>query len=229
MNITDVPQSGIYLQRASIVQLVVQLVDNNTGLPIPLQAGSAFTIAILYPDRTSSQTFAASLYTDGSDGRIAYTTVVTDDQVDISQVGLYGLQGQAVIGGIPTPWSEGPDFYALPNAVDQGNTPGPLYTASAMILFDSSNVRWAVTVSPAGAILTAALSSGPPNALILNTLVLQDSDGVYWSYTITTGGVITPTQGGSYQSAIDRVTLMDSDGVSWVLTPTVDTGVLVAA
>lgn len=230
MNITDVPQSGIYLQRASVVQLIVQLIDNNTGEPVQLQGASSLTIALLYPDRSTYQTFSASLYTDGSDGRIVYATVNDgSSQVDLSQVGLYGLQGQAVIGSIPTPWSEGPDFYVLPNAVDQGTPPPPIYTASALIMYDADSVRWAITVSPSGIIVATAQSSGPTSALTLRTMTLQDSDGIYWTYTISTDGDLVPNEGGSYQGALDRLTLMDSAGITWVLTPTVDTGELVAA
>ena len=115
--ITDVPQSGIYYQKGAIVQLIVQLLDQQTGLPIQLQAAMSLEVVLLLPDLLTVKMFPAQLYTDGSDGLIVYTTRNDGTIIDLSQVGLYQLQGTGVIGDIQMPFSYETDFYVLKNIV----------------------------------------------------------------------------------------------------------------
>jgi hypothetical protein len=227
--LADIPQSGIYLQRGSIVQLVVQLIDQNTGLPLQLQTATGLAIHLLYPDLGTTLDVTAKLYTDGSDGRIYYNTVNTSNQVDLSQVGLYQMQGSAVMGGIQQPPSQETDFYVLPNVDDAGNPPNA-YTAQAFILFDSSNVRWAITVTATtpGTFVATAQPTGPANAVTFNPLVLKDANGVYWTITITTQGVLGATAGGLFSQAVDQLTVIDALGNSHVITVST-TGVLTSS
>jgi len=217
VNITDVPQSGIYYQQGAIAQIVVQLIDNQTGLPIQIQTATGMSITLLYPDRVTTQSFSASLYTDGSDGMIAYTTRNNGTIIDLSQVGLYQMQGNAAIGGIQLPPSYATDLYVLGNA--SGNpAPPPIFNSTTLIMFDPSGIRWGITVDPSGVIQRTLTPTGPANYIMFNTLVLTDSNGVYWTITISTAGVIIATAGGSFAHALPSIILMDTNGRSWVIT-----------
>jgi hypothetical protein len=215
MVITDVPQSGIYFQQGAVVQLVVQIVDANTGLPVLLQAASGLSLAFLYPDLSVSEVFPAQLYTDGSDGKIVYTTVNTGNQIDLSEIGLYKMQGQASVGGVPM-LSYETDFYVLSNTF--GGVFMPIATPSAVVMFDNSNIRWVGTVSTAGVLSWVAQSSGPPTFLQFNSLIMKDDTGTYWTMSISTLGVVTGTSGGNFPHAIDKFTLVDANGKSWIIT-----------
>lgn len=223
--LTDVPQSGVYFQAGAIVKLVCRIEDID-GNPIPLQTATAMSISLLYPDRNTSVVFSASLYTDGSDGRIVYTTVNNGTDIDLSQVGLYLMQGQAVIGGIPLPPSYKTDFYVLENVTGNPSPPAQ-FTASAVILFDSNGARWAGTIV-AGTLVWALTPSGPSNFLMFNSLVMKDPAGLYWTVTISTVGIPIATPGGSFINAVESFILMDSSAVSWVVTIS-EAGVLTAA
>jgi hypothetical protein len=225
--IANVPQSGVYFQRGSIVQLVIQLIDQATGLPINISTATSMSIFLLYPDLALERQFVAQLYTDGTDGRIVYTTQNSMSNVDLSEVGLYQMQGQVVIGGVTQPPSYNTDFYVLPNTFDTGGSQ-PIVSASGIVLFDTNNVRYVTGVSPAGVIgPPVAQQSGPPNALILHNWVMKDSNGVYWQITVTTAGALVTAQGGNFTQALESLTLMDVNGVSWVITISTS-GVLVA-
>jgi hypothetical protein len=226
VNITDVPQSGVYYQQGAAVQLVVQMIDITTGLPVPLGAASGLSISILYPDRVTTQTFVATLYTDGSDGMVTYTTKNLPGQVDLSQVGLYAMQADAVIGGVSIPPSYETDFYVLPNVF--GGPMTTIATPSAIVLYDSASVRWVGTVSPAGTINWIPQVSGPPNALQLNQLVMKDDMGVYWTFTISTLGVLTGARAGTFPKALEYFFLSDINGKSWIVTAS-EAGTLVPA
>ena len=91
MNPSPIP--GVTAQVGDEIQLLVQFVDEN-GVPINLSGGTSYKIKLEYPDG-STQDFTASLYTDGSDGIISYTT----GPDDLNQVGYYFIQGQATIVG----------------------------------------------------------------------------------------------------------------------------------
>lgn len=225
--ITDVPQSGIYFQQGAIVELIAQLIDAVTGQPVQLQTATGLTISILYPDGTTAQTFSASLYTDGSDGMIKYITKNDGVTIDLNQKGLYFMQGSGVIGGVSLPPSYETDFYVLPNV--SGTTPPPLaYTPSAVIMFDSSNVRWAGTVSPSGTVSWAAAPSGPTAFIYLNQLVMKDQSGLYHLGSISTLGVFSAPAGGTFPSALENFILTDINGKSWVMTMS-EAGALVAS
>lgn len=84
---------AITAQVADQIQLIVQFVDIN-GNVINLTGATSLKIKLEMPDGTTKD-FTASLYTDGSDGLIAYTTTTSD----LSQVGYYYVQGKATVGG----------------------------------------------------------------------------------------------------------------------------------
>lgn len=213
--ITDVPDSGVYIQRGAIFQIVAQLLDYATGEPIQLQTASGLSISILYPDLVTTQTFAAQLYTDGSDGMIVYTTQNDGATIDLSQVGLYKFQGNAVVGGINLPPSYESDFYVLPNVI--GGPAMNIVTPTAVIMFDGANVRWAGMVNPSGALSFAALISGPTTFLQLNNLVMKDSNGVYHQFSISTLGVVSSVPGGSFADSIDFFTIADINNKTWIV------------
>jgi xanthine/uracil/vitamin C permease (AzgA family) len=88
---TQVP--AITAQVGDEIELLVQFVDS-AGAIISLAGGSNLFIKLEYPDGTT-QDFGASLFTDGTDGIIAYTTGTSD----LNQVGYYFIQGKATVGG----------------------------------------------------------------------------------------------------------------------------------
>jgi hypothetical protein len=84
------------------LDLIIQFLDQN-NIPLNLSDADEFYIKLKYPDGTSKN-FEATLWTDGTDGKIFYTTAVddTDPEVpiyDLSQSGLYDIQGYANIDG----------------------------------------------------------------------------------------------------------------------------------
>lgn len=228
MNITDVPQSGIYYQQGAVVRIVVQFIDNATGLPIPLQTASGMAISILYPDGVTAQTFQASLFTDGSDGNIVYTTKNNGSNVDLSQIGLYQLQGSASVNGVALPPSYLTDFYVLRNVAGLSTT--PIFNSSALILFDPLGNRWGVTVSTLGALVVALTPTLPTNYLKFNQLVMQDANGVYWTVGVNSNGTFNTAvaSGSGFAHALANFILSDANGVSWVVTIST-AGVLSAA
>jgi hypothetical protein len=234
MNITDVPQSGARTQQGAIFQIVAQLIDfntispsNPTGDPIQLQTASGLSISILYPDGVTTLTVPAVLATDGSDGMIVYTTVNNGTQIDLSQIGLYHFQGNAVVGGVQLPPSYQDDFYVMANVT--GNpSPAPIYQASAVIFFDTNGVRWAQSVSPSGLSAPVLQPSGPANFLLFQNLVMVDSNGIYWKATMSTVGVLSWATTAQTASALGSFILNDSNGRSWICTISTS-GVLGAA
>lgn len=230
MNITDIPNSGIYFQVGAITNLIVQILDVNTGVPVPLQTATNMVISILYPDGITARDLPATLYTDGSDGCISYVTQNDGlSNIDLTQIGMYKIQGQATIAGIPLPPSYESDFYVNSNVDDVG-TPPIAYTSSALIFFDITNVRWAMTVSTGGAISnpSTARLTGPINSLTLNAIVMQDSDGILWTITMATNGHYVATVGGNVAQLIHDLVLLDSVSHAWVLTIST-LGVLIAS
>lgn len=228
MNITDVPDSAIYLQVGAITQLVVEIQDVNTGDPVQLQTATGMTISILYPDGTTARDLPAALYTDGSDGRIAYTTHNDGaSDIDLTQWGKYRIQGWATLGGVQLPPSSRSDFYVLPNNDDTGQPP-IAYTSSALILFTVDDIRTAMTVDTLGDLHFTARLVGPSNSLTLSQFVLQDSDGVYWIITADGAGSYTSTPGGTFDNALEQLILLDSNSHGWIITIST-AGVLSAA
>lgn len=215
MVLTDVPQSGIYYQQGAIVEIVVTLIDVQTGLPIDIQTAAGMSISLLYPDGVTTQTFPASLYTDGSDGKISYVTINDNSQVDLSQWGLYQMQGNAIVGGVALPPSYLTDFYVLKNTY--GGFMPAITTPSALILYDSSGNRWAGEVSTSGVLSWTSKPFGPNQFFSFNNLVLVDENGVYWTFVISTLGVVTATQAGDFSQAQDYISLVDANGKSWLI------------
>ena len=75
------------------IQLIVQFVDQDNVI-IDLAGASALKIKIGSPDGNTTDKSAA-LLTDGTDGKIFYTT----SSSDLTEAGYYEIQGQASIGG----------------------------------------------------------------------------------------------------------------------------------
>jgi hypothetical protein len=63
----------------------------------------------------------------------------------------------------------------------------------AIILYDSSLVRWAVTITSSGNLDTNATPAGPSNALEVDPLVLTAPNGTLYQVTIETTGNLTTT------------------------------------
>jgi hypothetical protein len=211
MTITDVPQSGLYFQRGSVVQLVIQLIDDNTGLPIQLQSATNLFIDILYPDNAGTRSFVASLYTDGSDGRIAYIT--KNDQLgysDLNQVGLYKMQGRASIGSAPLPPSSETDFYILPNVADQAVAP-----VNYPVLQSPGGFLWQVYVLKTGNLDTISVTAGNP---VLTQFYMRDSTGQNWSVTVQDGGQLVTTMINTPVPSSAQIYLVDSVQKQWVVT-----------
>lgn len=66
--------------------LIIQVLDED-GNPVDLTGASDIKFILEYPDR-NSRTREASLFTDGTDGKVLYTTV----ESDLTQSGLYFVQ-----------------------------------------------------------------------------------------------------------------------------------------
>lgn len=220
MRISDIPQSGIYLQKGAITRLVVRMTDPNTGLPLQLQVADNLRISLLYPDYANVESFDAELYTDGSDGKIAYTTQNDGTDIDLSQVGLYSIQANASIAGIPLPPSSRSDFYVLPNVSDSQIV--NRYTA--FILRDEDNVRWAVelefTGQPDGQprFVSAIAPSGPTGAYEVSPLVFRDRAGIFWQLTINTEGRLFSNAVDSAESFTRVLYMTDEDQTIWPVT-----------
>lgn len=75
------------------VALVVQIVDPD-GAVINISAASNMKIKLRMPDGTTKN-FTAVLYTNGSDGKMLYTTLAGD----LGQTGTYQIQGKLSVGG----------------------------------------------------------------------------------------------------------------------------------
>ncbi len=78
------------------VALVYQMINQSTGLPADISAGTELKIRLGYPDGTSAD-FDAELYTDGTDGKMVY---VTGDG-DLAQSGINTLQGLITLSSNP--------------------------------------------------------------------------------------------------------------------------------
>lgn len=75
------------------VVLVVQIVDQ-FGTVIDVSAATNMVIKLGMPDGTSKN-LTAVLYTNGTDGKIKYTTITGD----LGQVGAYRIQGKLNVAG----------------------------------------------------------------------------------------------------------------------------------
>lgn len=212
--ITNVPESGIYIQRGSIAQLIAQLIDINTGEPILLQAATALFIDVVYPDRGGTRTFPAKLYTDGADGKIFYTT--QNDGLgysDLNQVGLYNLQGRASIGNVPLPPSYVNDFYVMGNAMDLATTP-----VNFPVLRANDGTFWQIYILRGGQ-LDILQTDGTTDAV--DIIYLVDSGGQNWSLVAMRTGtddanLVTEMVTGPFP-ADQQIYLVDSIKKQWVV------------
>lgn len=181
MIITDIPDSGVYMQKGGIVRIAVRILDAITGDPRQIQTATNMKIILLYPSKQIFKIFVASLLTDGSDGIIVYTTQNDGGgNIDLSQVGLFKIQGQVTIGGVALPPSSENDFYILPNPQDQANIP-----SSIPILIDSKGGFWQLTILPTGNLDTVPTGSSI-NAV--PSLTLEDAAGNRWTLSVLPTG-----------------------------------------
>ncbi len=97
-----IPQAMKQFQFGAAVRLIVEFVDPvateaNANVPVPLDIAGAtdLLVCLLFPDTTTSQNFTGTFLTDGSDGKIYYDTVYN---TDLSQLGLFQIQGKATLG-----------------------------------------------------------------------------------------------------------------------------------
>lgn len=87
------PIATQFAQVGDELRLIVQFVDQD-GVIIDLAGNSLIEIKVGYPDG-SSEDHAATLLTDGTDGKIYYDT----DADDLNVSGFYVIQGKATVGG----------------------------------------------------------------------------------------------------------------------------------
>lgn len=212
--ITNVPQSGIYIQRGAIAQIIAQLIDVNTGLPILLQAASNLFIDVVYPDLSGTRTFPATLYTDGADGKIVYTTQNNGlGYSDLNQIGLYNFQGRASIGNVPLPPSYTSDFYVLGNASDLATMP-----VNFPVLIANDGSYWQIYVLRSGAL---DILSTEQTTDAVETIYLVDSNGQNWSLVAmrtdsSDANLVTEMVTGSFP-ANQQFYLVDSIKKQWVV------------
>ena len=100
-----IPQAMQQFQYGAAVKLVVQFIDpvataaaNGTPVPLNIAGATDLLVCLLFPDTVTSQNFSGTFLTDGSDGQIYYITVYN---TDLSQIGLFQIQGKATLGGSP--------------------------------------------------------------------------------------------------------------------------------
>jgi hypothetical protein len=212
--ITNVPESGIYIQRGAIAKLIAQLIDLETGLPILLQAATALFMDVVYPDRAGTRTFPAQLYTDGSDGKIVYTTQNNGlGYSDLNQTGLYNLQGRASIGNVPLPPSYVTDFYVLGNAADLATTP-----VTFPVLRANDGKFWQIYILRTGQLDILQIDATTD---AVDTIYMVDSAGQNWTLVAMRTGpadanlVTTPVTGPF--PADQQFYVVDSIKKQWVV------------
>jgi hypothetical protein len=118
-----IPQEMQQFQYGAVVQLIVQFIDpiataanNNVPVPLNIAGASDLLIGLLYPDTVTSQNFDGTFLTDGTDGQIYYNTVYN---TDLSQIGLFQIQGKATLGGKPILTAVG--YFAVLTNVDNSD------------------------------------------------------------------------------------------------------------
>lgn len=74
--------------------MIIQVVDEQTGSVMDLSQASNFQFLLKPPGQTA-YTVGASLYADGRDGKIVYTTQTTD----LTLKGVWKLQGIYTLSG----------------------------------------------------------------------------------------------------------------------------------
>lgn len=100
-----IPQPMQQFQYGAAVRLIVQFIDpvltaanNNDPVALNIAGATDLLVCLLLPDTLTSQNFTGAFLTDGSDGKIYYDTVYN---TDLSQLGLFQIQGKATLGGSP--------------------------------------------------------------------------------------------------------------------------------
>jgi hypothetical protein len=113
-----IPQPMQTFQYGAAIQLIVEFIDPiataaNGNVPVPLDISGAtdLLVCLLYPDTVTSENFDAAFLTDGTDGKIAYTTTYNTDLIEL---GLFQIQGKATLGSVPILTNVG-YFQVLPN------------------------------------------------------------------------------------------------------------------
>jgi len=77
------------------VALIASLIDHLTGEQLDIRSATDYKIRLGYPGGISRD-FAAQFLTDGSDGKLVYTTMAGD----LDQAGEYAIQGVITMGGL---------------------------------------------------------------------------------------------------------------------------------
>ena len=79
------------------------------GVAVNISSATTKSLIFRAPDDTTT-TYAGTFITDGTDGKLRYTTVTTD----IDQAGHWHIQGKVILS-TGTFFSSVEDFYVLPN------------------------------------------------------------------------------------------------------------------
>ncbi len=82
-----IPQAMQEFQFGAVVRLIVQFIDpiataanNNVPVPLDIAGATDLLVCLLYPDTTTSQNFAGTFLTDGTDGQIYYDTIYNTEE-----------------------------------------------------------------------------------------------------------------------------------------------------
>lgn len=209
--LTDVPESGQYFQEGAIVQLVMEIIDDNTGEPVQLQTATDFIISLQYPNGLYRQ-FPADLWTDGSDGKIYYTTRNNGQIVDLDQSGLYTSQAQASVNGVMLPQSSRSDFYISPNV-------GPMISYFGIVMKNiQTNIQYNIFVNTTGNLETELAPNALPGDYTDIPLILRDASGIYWQITVNQTGHVVTAVVATPSSFLTSLLLSDEDGTIWRFT-----------
>lgn len=101
------------------IVLLVQMYKQSDGTPLDISDASSLQIIYSFPDGTRF-TKTASLYTDGIDGKLYFTT----EEDDLPIAGYYSIQGKVVIGSAII-FSEVEQFSVLDNVLAPSGPPVP--------------------------------------------------------------------------------------------------------
>lgn len=86
-----------------------------------------------------------------------------------------------------------------------------------LILRDSGNNQWNVSVKTTGHLTTTSGSASTTCTNRFNSVILKDSSGAFWTLSVSTLGNLITTAGGSYTSSVDFLTMTDSGGITWII------------
>lgn len=118
-----IPQAMQEFQFGAVVRLIVQFIDpiataanNNVPVPLDIAGATDLLVCLLYPDTSTSHNFTGTFLTDGTDGQIYYDTVYN---TDLSQLGLFQIQGKATLGSNPILTAKG--YFQVVTNVDNSD------------------------------------------------------------------------------------------------------------